>query len=150
MLHILCGLLFCCLKMIRTAEAQVWSKTAGRTVPYEARNSSTHRTVLCASFSSSERLCSWGGTVPRNDESAGKVKSKRTKHGNSYVKAILCQSAWAAVSVRNSPFRAWFWSHKSKLGEKKAIIAVARKLLKLIYLLLSTGQLYQAPLPLQG
>ena len=101
-------------------------------------------------FSSSERLCSWGGTVPRNDESAGKVKSKRTKHGNSYVKAILCQSAWAAVSVRNSPFRAWFWSHKSKLGEKKAIIAVARKLLKLIYLLLSTGQLYQAPIPLQG
>lgn len=100
-------------------------------------------------FSSSERLCSWGGTVPRNDESAGKVKSKRTKHGNSYVKAILCQSAWAAVSVRNSPFRAWFWSHKSKLGEKKAIIAVARKLLKLIYLLLSTGQLYQAPIPLQ-
>lgn len=101
-------------------------------------------------FSSSERLCSWGGTVPRNDESAGKVKSKRTKHGNSYVKAILCQSAWAAVSVRNSPFRAWFWSHKSKLGEKKAVIAVARKLLKLIYLLLSTGQLYQAPIPLQG
>ena len=101
-------------------------------------------------FSSSERLCSWGDTVPRNDESAGKVKSKRTKHGNSYVKAILCQSAWAAVSVRNSPFRAWFWSHKSKLGEKKAIIAVARKLLKLIYLLLSTGQLYQAPIPLQG
>ena len=101
-------------------------------------------------FSSSERLCSWGGTVPRNDESAGKVKSKRTNYGNSYVKAILCQSAWAAVSVRNSPFRAWFWSHKSKLGENKAIIAVARKLLKLIYLLLSTGQLYQAPIPLQG
>ena len=160
MLHILCGLLFCCLKMIRTAEAQVWSKTAGKTVPYEARNSSTHRTPRAVvaeisatpqeHFSSSERLCSWGGTVPRNDESAGKVKSKRTKHGNSYVKAILCQSAWAAVSVRNSPFRAWFWSHKSKLGEKKAIIAVARKLLKLIYLLLSTGQLYQAPIPLQG
>lgn len=98
-------------------------------------------------FSTPEQLCSWGGTVPRNDESAGKIKSKRTNHGNRYVKSILCQAAWAAVSVRNSPFRAWYWSHKHKLGEKKAIIAVARKLLKLIYLLLSTEQFYRSPIP---
>ena len=58
---------------------------------------------------------------------------------------ILCQSARAAVRVCNSPFHAWFWSHKHKLGEKKAIIAVARKLLKLIYLLLSTNQVYRPP-----
>lgn len=96
-------------------------------------------------FSTAERLCSWSGTSPRNDESAGKIKSRKTMHGNSYVKAILCQSAWAAVRVRNSPFHTWFWSHKHKLGEKKAIIAVARKLLKLIYLLLSTNQMYRPP-----
>lgn len=96
-------------------------------------------------FSSAEKLCSWSGTVPRNDESAGKIKSKKTMHGNRYVKSILCQSAWAAVSVRNSPYHKWYWSHKRKLGEKKAIIAIARKLLKLIYLLLSTKQLYAPP-----
>jgi transposase len=100
-------------------------------------------------FATSEKLCSWSGTVPRNDESAGKIKSRRTNHGNSYVKAILCQCAWAAVSVRNSPFRTWYWAHKHKLGEKKAIIAIARKLLKLIYLLLSTNQMYQPPVPVQ-
>lgn len=96
-------------------------------------------------FESSAQLCSWAGTVPRNDESAGKIKARKTNHGNRYVKSVLCQAAWAAVSVRNSPFRAWYWSHKHKLGEKKAIIAVARKLLKLIYLLLSTNQLYRPP-----
>lgn len=101
-------------------------------------------------FSSAEKLCSWGGTVPRNDESAGKIKSKKTMHGNRYVKSILCQAAWAAVSVRNSPFRAWYWAHKHKLGEKKAIIAVARKLLKLIYLLLNTGQYYRPPEPVHA
>ena len=100
-------------------------------------------------FSSAEKLCSWAGVVPRNDESAGKVKSRNTLHGNAYVKSILCQAAWAAVSVRNSPFHAWYWSHQHKLGQKKAIIAVARKLLKLIYLLLSSGRLYQPPLPVK-
>ena len=100
-------------------------------------------------FSSAEKLCSWAGVVPRNDESAGKVKSRKTLHGNCYVKSILCQAAWAAVSVRNSPFHAWYWSHQHKIGQKKAIIAVARKLLKLIYLLLSTGRLYQPPVPVK-
>jgi transposase len=87
--------------------------------------------------------------VPRNDESSGKVKSRKTLHGNAYVKSILCQAAWAAVSVRNSHFHAWYWSHQHKIGQKKAIIAVARKLLKLIYLLLSTGRLYQPPVPVK-
>lgn len=96
-------------------------------------------------FSSAEKLCRWAGVTPRNDESAGKMKSRKTLHGNPYVKSILCQAAWAAVKVRYSPFHDWFWTHKHKLGQKKAIIAVSRKLLMLIYLLLNTGQMYQPP-----
>ena len=94
-------------------------------------------------FSSAEKLCSWAGVVPRNDESAGKTKSRRTLPKNKYLKSALCQAAWAAVRTRKSQFHDWFWSHQGKLGQKKAIIAVARKLLKLIYLLLSTDQLHQ-------
>ena len=97
-------------------------------------------------FSSAERLCSWAGVVPRNDESAGKIKSRKTLHGNRYVKAILCQAAWAAVRTRHSPFHDWFWVHRPKLSQKKAIIAVARKLLKLFYHLLNTRQFYRPPL----
>lgn len=93
-------------------------------------------------FSSPEKICSWAGLSPRNDESAGKIKSRKTMHGNRYVKSILCQAAWAAVRVRNSPFHAWFWSHSRKIGRKKAIIAIARKLLKLIYILLSRNETY--------
>ena len=96
-------------------------------------------------FSSGEKLCHWAGVTPRNDETAGKMKSRKTLHGNPYVKSILCQAAWAAVKVRNSPFHDWFWSHQHKLGQKKAIIAVCRKLLMLIYLLLQTKQYYQPP-----
>lgn len=42
-------------------------------------------------------------------------------------------------------FHAWFWTHQHKLGQKKAIIAVSRKLLMLMYLLLQTGQTYRPP-----
>jgi transposase len=96
-------------------------------------------------FSSGEKLCRWAGVTPRNDESAGKMKSRKTLHGNPYLKSILCQAAWAAVKVRNSPFHDWFWTHQYKLGQKKAIIAVSRKLLMLIYHLLNTGTAYRPP-----
>ncbi len=96
-------------------------------------------------FSSGERLCSWAGVVPRNDESAGKIKSSKIMHGNPHLKSILCQAAWAAVRTRNSSFHKWFWSHQGKIGRKKAIIAVARKLLMLIYKLLSSGEKYHPP-----
>lgn len=94
------------------------------------------------SFRSSSCLCSWAGLVPRNDESAGKIKSRRILHGNPYIKSILCQTAWAAVYSRNAVFHHWFWSHQAKLGRKKAIIAVARKMLALIYSLLLSGRPY--------
>lgn len=96
------------------------------------------------SFPTPGHLNSWAGLVPRNDESAGKVKSRRILPGNPYIKTILCQVAWVAVRVRGSPFHAWFWSHQGHLGRKKAIIAVARKILKLIYRLLESGLPYDA------
>ena len=69
------------------------------------------------SFASAEKLCRWAGLAPRNDQSAGKVKSRKITPGNPYIKSILYQVAWSAVKSRNNPFRDWFWSHRYK-GEK--------------------------------
>ena len=93
-------------------------------------------------FQTAGHLCSWAGLKPRNDESAEKYKSKKVMHGNPYIKSILCQCAWVAAKNRNNPFGHWFWSHQSKLGKKKAIIAVSRKILSLAYYLIVTNQLY--------
>lgn len=93
-------------------------------------------------FENSLRLCSWAGLSPRNDQSAGKISSRKIMPGNPYIKSILCQCAWATVRSRNTPLSIWFWSHQGKLGKKKAIIAVSRKILSLIYTLLSTDQCY--------
>lgn len=93
-------------------------------------------------FNCPERLCSWAGLSPRNDESAGKIKSRKTLHGNPYIKSILCQVAWASVKTKKNPFGQWFWSHQGKLGRKKAIIAVSRKILTLIYHLIQNNSFY--------
>lgn len=44
-------------------------------------------------FPTSSHLCSWAGLSPRNDQSAGKIKSKKVLPGNPYIKSILCQVA---------------------------------------------------------
>lgn len=98
----------------------------------------------CKSFRTSKHLCSWAGLVPRNDESAGKIKSKKILPGNPYVKSILCQVAWVAVKNRKSPLGNWFWSHQGKLGKKKAIIAVSRKILTICYALISNNTFYDS------
>ena len=43
-------------------------------------------------FKTSKHLCSWAGLSQRNDESAGKIKSKKIMPGNPYVKAIIAVS----------------------------------------------------------
>ena len=94
------------------------------------------------SFKTSKHLCSWAGLSPRNDESAGKIKSKKIMPGNPYVKSILCQVAWVAVKNRKTPSGNWFWSHQARLGKKKAIIAISRKILTLSYALISNNTFY--------
>lgn len=94
------------------------------------------------SFKTSKHLCSWAGLSPRNDESAGKIKSKKVMPGNPYVKSILCQVAWVAVKNRKNSLGNWFWSHQSRIGKKKAIIAVSRKILTLSYALISNNTFY--------
>ena len=94
------------------------------------------------SFKSPGFLSAWAGLKPRNDESAKKFKSRKILPGNTYLKSILVQSAWAAVASRKSSFHEWFWSHQARLGKKKAIIAVSRKILVLIYILIVRGDFY--------
>ena len=91
-------------------------------------------------FSSASSLVGWAGLRPRNEESAGKIQSRKTLHGNKYLRKILVEIAWSASR-----------SHKTFLGKKhtilsqrmksqKALIAIARKMLVIIYNVLKTRQ----------
>lgn len=48
-------------------------------------------------FPTAKHLASWAGTTPGNNDSAGKVKSSRTRPGNPYLQGALGAAAmWAA------------------------------------------------------
>ena len=95
-----------------------------------------------SSFRTANHIAAWAGLAPKDYESAGKLKYSKTKKANIYIKSILVECAWAATKTRNTRLSNWYWSNVKRLGEKKAITAVARKLLTYIYAMLKSGELY--------
>jgi transposase len=94
-----------------------------------------------ASFGGAERLASWVGICPGNNESAGKRKSGRIRRGNAWVRRLLCEFAQAAARTRCA-LKAKFESLAIRKGHKKSIVALAHKMLRTIYAMLSTGRHY--------
>ena len=94
------------------------------------------------SFKTAEHICSWAGLCPGNHESAGKRKSMSVTKGNPYIKSMLCEIAWVIAGKRNTYLSAWYWRIKQKKGAKKAIVALARKLLVIIYTMLKQGTMF--------
>ena len=92
-------------------------------------------------FGSPERLACWAALSPGNHESAGKRKSGRTRHGNNAIRRILCECANAA-RMTQSTLAAKYKRLMVRKSHKKAIVAVAHKVIRLIYVLLSRGQPY--------
>jgi len=94
-------------------------------------------------FPTSGHLVSWAGFCPRCDESAGKRRSSRIRHGAPWLKTTLIQCAWAAVRAKDSYLRAQFHRLKSRVGAMKAIVAVAASMLTATYHMLTSGQEYR-------
>ncbi len=55
---------------------------------------------------------------------------------------MLCEIAWVIAGKRNTYLSTWYWRIKQKKGTKKAIIALARKHLVIIYTMLKQGTLF--------
>ena len=89
-------------------------------------------------FPSAAHLVSWAGLCPRSDESAGKRRNTRVRHGAPWLKTTLVQAAWSAAAKKNS-YRAQFQRLKARRGPKKAIVAVAASMLTAAYHMLRDG-----------
>jgi transposase len=94
-------------------------------------------------FPTAGHLLSWAGLCPRNDESAGKRRSTRLRHGAPWLKTQLVQSAWSAARTKRTYLRAQFTRLKARRGPKKAIMAVAASILTAVYYMLRDGVAYQ-------
>jgi transposase len=84
-------------------------------------------------FQSVPQLASWAGVCPGNNESAGKRKSSRIPKGNIYLKTALVEAANAAARTKGTYLRDKFYRLKARRGYKRAVVAIAHKILVSIY-----------------
>ena len=95
-------------------------------------------------FGGMKEIASWAGLCPGNNESAGKRKSGRTRKGNKMIKTTLCEVANAAIKTK-SQFKGKYQSLVIRRGHKRSLIAIAHKLIRVIYTLLKRRQPYIDP-----
>lgn len=93
------------------------------------------------SFGSAEKLASWVGICPGNNESAGKRKSGKTRKGNAWVRRLLCEFAQAASRSRCA-LKDKFAALSIRKGHKKSIVALAHKMLRIIFAILKDNKPY--------
>ena len=96
-------------------------------------------------FASAAHLASWARVSPGNNESAGKRRSGRTGPGNTWLRSSLVQAAHAAVRVKDSYFAQVYRRLAGRRGVKKAIMAVAHRILIAVYYILLRHEPYRAP-----
>lgn len=84
-------------------------------------------------FPNADALASWCGLCPGNNQSGGKRFSGKSRVRKNRLKTIMIEIAWPAVKKRKSYYRAKYYALKARLGPKKAIVAVAHRILKAIY-----------------
>jgi transposase len=94
-------------------------------------------------FPNEQHLASWAGICPGNNESAGKKKSSRTRHGNKYLKSLLVELAWGATRTKGTYFRAKYESMVGRRGKKKALLAIGHKILCASYYIIKDKVPYQ-------
>ena len=87
-------------------------------------------------FATVAHLRSWAGLCPQLNESAGKIMSRRLRHGAPWLKTVLVQCAWAATRNKHNYLHAQFVRLRARRGPQKAIIAVAASILSIAYYLL--------------
>ena len=94
-------------------------------------------------FPTAGHLCSWAGMSPGNHQSAGKRYSGRTTKGSPWLRSVLIQAAWSASHTKKTRLSATYHKLARRIGKKRAVVAVGRKILKLVYELLKGRTDYQ-------
>lgn len=94
-------------------------------------------------FPTVKHLAAWAGVAPGNRESAGKSKPEKSRKGNKYLKAVLVQSAHSLHKKKNCHLREQYQRIKARRGGKKAAVAVAHSILRIIFYLLTRNEPYQ-------
>lgn len=94
-------------------------------------------------FATDGHISSWAGLCPGNNESAGKRRTGKTTKGSQWLRTTLVQAAWAAAHTKETVFSACYHRWVKRTGKKKAVVAVAHKILRIVWHLLKECTPYE-------
>ena len=98
--------------------------------------------VDMSAFPTAAHLASWAALCPGNNESAGKHKSGKTRKGNHWLRTALIEASAGASRAKDSALQARFRRVLRHRGPKKAVVALAHTLLRIVYHVLAQGTTY--------
>jgi len=159
------------LSPLRTLLAAVQTTLAGLTAAVTARaeaDASTRRLmttpgvgpILAVTFQAvldtpdrfggdAARASAFVGLVPREDSSAERQhKGAITKTGPGDLRALLVQASWTIWNSRRdgaAALRAWVQRVSARRGRRVAIVALARRLTRVLYAMWRDGTEFRAP-----
>ena len=84
-------------------------------------------------FKNEDSVAKYGGFAPGVHKSSNKKTFVKCHPGNKYLRTIMIQVAWAAIRDKKGYWWAEYQHLKKSHGAKKAIVAVAHRLIKVVY-----------------
>ena len=93
-------------------------------------------------FPTAAHLASWAGTTPGSNESAGKVKSSKTRPGNPYLQGALGAAAMSCAQHPGTYLNAKYRRIATRRGPQKANVAIQHAMLVAIWNMGTNGTLY--------
>ncbi len=94
-------------------------------------------------FATAAHCASWAPLCPAHNETGGKRRSGKTRHGNRWLKGTLTEAAWVAARTKDTYAAAQFRRLATRRGKKRALVAVAHSLLIAAYHVIRDGVPYQ-------
>jgi transposase len=97
-------------------------------------------------FHSAEEVSAYAGLVPRQYQSGETDRRGRiTRRGPKLLRAALVECAWCSLRYNAWARATWLRLQQNGCSKKKAIVALARKLLVRCWAILKTGQPWREP-----
>ncbi len=91
-------------------------------------------------FPTARHLAAWAGLAPGNNESGGKRRQAGTRKGNVHLVTTMTQAALGATRKKGSYYKDKYWRLRTRRGAKRAMVAIAHKLLLAAYEVLAQRQ----------
>ena len=116
-----------------------WDETAGRLQAIPGLGEKAAEVILAevgpdmTPFPTAGHLSSWAGLCPGNDQTAGRQRNGKTTKGSQWLRTTMVQVAWVASRTKETIFSACYHRWAKRMGKKKALVAVAHKILVVVY-----------------